>query len=233
MRSVKAIFKKQAKDTYKNMSTLMQFIVYPAVAFAFSMLMGDIKNLSVPNMMASIFVGMGIVIIVAGVIAEDKENKSLRFLVMAGVKPTTYLLGIGSFIFLVSLVPSVAFSLINKFYGQEFWLYMALMMSGVLASILLGAIVGILSKNQQAATGMAMPIAMILGFGPMLAQFNEVVKKIFSIFYTQQLNVVSGCIMTGHELGTVIWKSFATMWINIAILVVLFVFSFTKKGLKS
>jgi ABC-type Na+ efflux pump permease subunit len=34
MRNVKAIFKKQLKDIIKNMGVLVQFIIFPAVAFA-------------------------------------------------------------------------------------------------------------------------------------------------------------------------------------------------------
>jgi len=236
MSSVKAIFKKQAKDTYKNMSVLVQFLVFPAVAFAITMLMDTtaegMPNLT--NMMASVFAGMGLVPLVANIIAEDREKKSLRFLIMAGVKPSSYLLGIGGVIFFVSLLPAIAFSLINEFRGQEFWIYVAAIMSGVSASILLGATIGIISKNQQAATGLAMPIAMVLGFGPIISPFNETVARIFHIFYTQQFNVVAESFGTiaGQRPETSLWQSFGIMWANVAVLAVLFVLAFAKKGLK-
>ena len=103
-------------------------------------------------------------------------------------------------------------------------------MSGVAASIMLGSSIGILSKNQQSATGLAMPFAMILGFGPMMAQFNEDVGRALNFTYTQQLNVVSD-YLTG-EITTPLWQSFAIMWGNVAVLAVMFVIVYAKKGLR-
>jgi len=238
MNSVKAVFKKQVKDTYKNMSVLIQFIIYPAVAFAMTALV-DVSDMGMPNaifttMLASVFVGMALVPGVATIIAEDREKKSLRFLVMAGVKPSVYLLGVGGVTFIASLFPSIAFAFIGGFYGQKFWVFIAVMMSGVTASILLGSTIGIFAKNQQAATGLAMPIAMVLGFGPMIAGFNEQVARWFSPFYTQQLNVVIDNFNTvgDYQSGTSLWQPFAIMWANVVVLAVLFILTFAKKGLR-
>ena len=43
MRCVKAVFKKQLKDFFKNLGVLIQFIIFPAVAFAMTELvaLGD------------------------------------------------------------------------------------------------------------------------------------------------------------------------------------------------
>ena len=234
MSSVKAIFKKQIKDIMKNMSVLVTFFVFPAVAFAFSMLVDNVEGLpNVTNMMASVFAGMGLVPAVAGIIAEDREKKCLRFLVMAGVKPPAYLFGIGSVIFFISFLPAIAFSFINEFRGQDFWIFVAAIMSGAAASIFLGATIGIISKNQQAATGLAMPVAMILGFGPMIAMFNETVERMFGIFYTQQFNVVADSLGLGSGfMPDSLWQSFGIMWINVGVLAVLFIVAFAKKGLR-
>jgi len=238
MRSVKATFKKQIKDIMKNMSVLIQFIIFPVVAYAMTVLIarGDenIPDTMFTTMMAAVFVGMSLISTVAGIIAEDREKKSLRFLVMAGVKPTSYLLGIGGVIFSVSLLPAIAFSMIGGFRGHELIVFMSVMMSGVVASILVGSTIGIFAKNQQAATGLAMPIAMVLGFGPIAAGFNEQVERMFSIFYTQQLNVVidNFYAISGYYSEVSLWQPFAIIWGNISVLVVLFMLVYTKKGLK-
>ena len=244
MSSVKAIFKKQIKDIYKNTSVLIQFIIYPVVAFAMTALVarGDMVNTGESGMsenmfitmMASVFVGMGLIPFVANIVAEDKEKKSLRFLVMAGVKPYGYLLGIGGVVFFASLFPALAFTIMGRFSGEEFWIFLAVLMSGVVASTILGLAIGIHAKNQQAATGLAMPAAMVLGFGPIIAPFNAQVERIFSFFYTQQLNVVMDSFysVTGHQSDTgLLLESFGIIGANIAVLIVLFVIAFAKKGL--
>jgi len=241
MRSVKAIFKKQLKDTIKNMTTLIQFALFPAVAFIIMSVMDtdvipEEMLAAMPNMaimMASIFAGMGLVPLVAGIIAEDREKKSLRFLIMAGVKPSAYLLGVGGVIFLVSMVTAIAFGFISDFSGQNMWIFVATIMSGVAASILLGATIGIISKNQQAATGLSMPVAMLLGFGPMMAQFNGTIARIMHVFYTQQFNVVADNLTTvGYTPDTSLLQSFGIMWANVGVLAVLFIVAYTRKGLK-
>jgi ABC-2 type transport system permease protein len=238
MRSIKAIFKKQLKDTFNNLGVLIQFIIFPAVAFAMTQLVAR-GNENIPDtmfitMMAAIFVGMALIPAVAGIIAEDRERQSLRFLVMAGVKPAGYLMGIGSVIFAASLLPSLAFALMGRFSGTELWLFMAVMMSGVVASTILGLTIGIYAKNQQAAIGLAMPVAMVLGFAPMVATFNEPMMRVTRFFYTQQIDIVLNSFYSvgGYQALTNFWESFGIIGANIAVLVVLFVVAFAKKGLK-
>jgi len=231
MRSAKAIFIKQAKDMFKNPMVLVQFIIFPAVALIMTELISksneDIPNNMFVTMMAAIFAGMALVTSAAGVIAEDIERKSLRFLVMAGVKPHEYLLGTGGFILLTGMIVSIVFGLIGTFTGTEFAKFMTVMTTSVSASILLGAAIGMLSKNQQAATAIGMPIAVILGFTPMIANFNKTVEKAASFLYTQQLNVIV------NDFSANFTKAIIVIGANIAFLTILFVLAYKKKGLKS
>lgn len=267
MRNAKAVFKKQFKGMINSPESLMQFIIFPLIAFIFKILinfedmaemtyemlaaipdmteellavmpdmtfMTDQMMANMPDltiMQAIIFAGMGLIPVVAGIIAEDIEKKSLRFLIMAGVKPSSYLLGIGGVLFFFSLLTSVAFAFIGGFGGWEFWLFSAAMLSGVAASIVLGAAIGILTKNQQSATGLAMPFAVLFGFIPVIAQFNDQVARIFRFTYTQQLNIIAANFTTSANV-TPIWQSFAIMWANVAVFGFIFVLIFKAKGLK-
>jgi len=246
MKNVNAVFYKQLKDTLKNPATLSQFIMYPMMAFIMSvMAVPDFEGVpedilaiiadNMPNMvtmMATVFAGMGLITIIPGIIAEDMEKKSLRFLMMAGVKPGAYLLGVSGVIFIASFFTSVAFSFIGEFSRLDFWIFTAAMMSGAAGSIVLGATFGILAGNQQAASGLVLPVALILGFGPMIAQFNDTVARILHVFYTQQLNVVANYLTMGGS-DTPLWQSFVIMWVNVAVLGVLFVIAYARKGLRS
>jgi ABC-2 type transport system permease protein len=177
------------------------------------------------TMMASIFVGT-LVQPACTIIAEDREKKSLRFLIIAGVKPLAYLLGIGGATFTVSVFSSLALGYIGGFSPDEFMAFMAVMMSGAVASIILGATIGIYSKNQQAATGLSTPIAVGLGIAPMVTLFNERAERVICILYTQQINVVVNDFSAGLA------RPLAVIWINIIVLAVLFVISYVGKGLR-
>jgi len=253
----KAIFKKQTKLIIKNPTILVSFALFPAVAFLISlfidfdsmtagmeyldgmsyemvvtirtMMEGTMPNLT--TMMANMFAGMALIPVVAGFIAEDIEKKSLRFLMMAGVKPMPYLLGVGNVVFVAAFFSTIAFAFIGGFYGVNFWIFIGAMMSGVAGSIVLGATIGILAKNQQAASSLAMPAAMLFGVGPMIAQFNDTVANGLRFIYTQQLNVVAD-YLNGVSADIPLWQSFAIMWANVLVLGVLFAVVYKAKGLK-
>jgi len=229
MRITKAIFTKQAKDLLKNPMVLVMFIIFPAVAFIMTMLIdmeGFLNNNLFVTMMAAIFAGMGLITASAEAIAEDTERKSLRFLVLAGVKPHQYLLGVGGFFLLAGTVTSVIFALIGDFSFQEVMKFLAIMVAGVAASILLGATIGMYSGNRQTATALGMPAAMLVGFTPMIASFNETVERFANILYTQQINVIV------NDFSVSLWRPLLVVAANIAVLTILFIIAYKKKGLK-
>ena len=225
-----AIFTKQAKDMFKNPMVLVMFIVFPVVAFVMTQLVAtsndDTPNNMFVTMMAAIFAGMCLITSAAGYIAEDIESKSLRFLILAGVKPHQYLLGTGGFLLLAGTVTSVLFALIGDFTATETLKFLIIMITGTAASIILGTSIGMLSKNQQAATSLGMPVAMLLGFSPMIATFNETVEKFAGIFYTQQINV----IVNDFSIGLL--RPLLVILANIIVFTALFVAAYRMKGLK-
>ncbi len=231
MRSAKAIFIKQLQDIFKNSAVLVQFVIFPFIALVMTELVAKADE-TIPDTMfiitfSTIFTGMTLIITTTSTIAEDRENKSLRFLVMAGVKPHEYMLGIGGVIMSASVLVTFVFALMGGFAGREFFQFVIIMLLGSVASILLGATIGILSKNQQASIGLSMPIAMILGFSPMVTMFNETVEKFFRVFYTQQINTVV------NDFSANMTESILVILGNIVVLMAVFVLVYKKKGLRS
>jgi len=228
MRSTKAIFIKQATDFMKSPMALVMFLVFPTVAFIMTKFV-DVEGMP-PNMfvtmMAAIFAGMGLITVASDAIAEDIERKSLRFLVIAGVKPHQYLIGTGGFFLIAGTVTAVVFALIGYFTIVETAKFLAVMITGLAASVLLGATIGIFSKNRQTATALGMPAALIVGFVPMLANFNETIEKLGGFLYTQQINVIV------NDFTIDIWRPLLVIGANIMVLTLLFVFAYKKKGLK-
>jgi ABC-2 type transport system permease protein len=230
MRCVKAIFTKQIKDITKNPMVLVMFLVFPAVALIMTQLVArsneDIPNNMFVTTMAAIFAGMGLITSASDVIAEDIERKSLRFLVIAGVKPYQYLLGISGCFLLAGTITAVAFALIGDFTTQETMKFLAVMVSGVATSILLGATIGMFSGSRQTATSLGMPVAVIVGFTPMVAAFNETIEKYTGLLYTQQINVIV------NDFSASLLQPMLIIGANITVLTILFVLAYRKKGLK-
>jgi len=232
MRSISAIFTKQARDALKNATIFIQFILFPIMAFVMTEMMAK-PDPEIPNSMFAVtfgamFAGMTPLTLIAMAIAEDKENKSLRFLSMAGVKPHHYLTGITGFVLIACAVVSVVFALIAEFSGMLMVKFVGVLLLGATASAVLGATVGIFAKNQQAATALATPVAVMLAFIPMLSQFNEAVRKVASVVFTAQMNVIFT-----NEPDASMTEPLLMICANIAVFMGLFVLAYKKKGLNS
>jgi len=230
MRSTKAIFLKQMRDTMKNKMILIQFLMLPILSFIMTEMVAkadeEIPNTMFVTMFAAMFVGMTPLVTAASAIAEDREKKSLRFLVMAGVKPHEYLLGIGGFVFLLSSAASLFFALTGGFGTQDFLKFLSILLLGSLTSTLLGAAIGIFSKNQQQAMAISVPMFMVFAFCPMISQFNETVRLVANVFYTQQINTIVG------DFSSPVLTPLLIILANIVVFAGLFALAYKKKGLK-
>ncbi len=77
MRNVSAIFRKQLKDTLKNKTVLIQFIMFPVLTLIMNNAIridGMPENFFV-NLFATMYIGMAPLTSMAAIIAEEKEKK--------------------------------------------------------------------------------------------------------------------------------------------------------------
>lgn len=226
MNSAIAIFIKQLQDILKNSGVLVQFVIFPGMAFMMTHVveLPDAPGMSEAffvNMFAGVFIGMTLIGTAAIAISEDREKNSLRFLLMAGVKSHEYLLGIGGVVFACALVVNVSFAIMTPDISMiQSLIMLASMMLGAVASIIFGAIIGMLSKNEQAATSVSMAAGSFLGFGPMIAAMsgNETLENLFRVFYT--MNLVSDDFRTvdilqriGIILANIMVLAFVFAWV--------------------
>jgi len=231
MSSILAIFIKQTQDTLKNMGVLVQFIVFPVMAFIMTRFVdvgvGDMSDAFFIIIFASMFIGMTLISSSAVAIAEDREKKSLRFLMMAGVKSHHYLMGVGGVFLVFALVVGSAFVvMMGEISFIERLIMLTSMMLGAIASILFGGIIGMITKNEQSAVSLSTAAGMIMGFGPMIGMFNENIEKIFSIFYTS--NFIYADFSTEGIIGHMI-----VILGNILVLALLFGWVYKKRGLRT
>lgn len=226
-----AIFKKQLKDTLKNKTVLIQFLMFPVMTFVMS---AAIQDETMPSgmfavMFAPMYVGMSPLVSTCAIIAEEKETNTLRTLIMANVKPMEYLLGVGSYVFLLCGLASLAFCFLAEFSGISRLLFYISMLFGIMISILLGAGLGMLSKNQMSATSLSLPFMLVLSFFPMIAMFNKMVGKLSCVLYTQQLMDLAA----DPSPANFTWDRLLILGGNLLIGLLIFLIAYRKRGLQS
>lgn len=229
MRKIFAILKKQCKDTLKNKAVLIQFVMFPAITL---IMQNAISIDGMPTnyfvmLFATMYVGMAPLTAMATVISEEKEKNTLRILMMSNIKSVEYLLGIGGYVFLICMLGSVVFAVAGGYSGVEFAKFLAIMAAGIITSLLMGAAIGVWSKNEMAATSITVPVMLVFAFLPMLSMFNEKIATVSRFTYSQQVQDV----IYGIGNSPVTAESAIVIGLNIICAVVLFSIAYKKCGL--
>lgn len=229
MNNMIAIFKKQIKDTFKNKTVLIQFVMFPVLTVVMNNVIqieGMPKNFFV-SMFAAMYVGMAPLTSISAVIAEEKEQNTLRVLLMSNVKPQEYLLGVGSYIWIACMLGASVMCAAGSYTLQESLAFLGIMAAGILTSLLLGAAIGTRSKNQMMAASVSVPVMMVFSFLPMLAMFNTGIAKVARFTYSQQVVLMLEQI----DARSLRPDSISIVCGNILLFTVLFILSYKKCGL--
>ena len=226
MNNIVAIFKKQLKDTLRNKTVLIQFVMFPIITLIMN---NTIKMQEMPdnffvNLFATMYIGMAPLTSIASIISEEKEKNTLRVLIMSNVKPYEYILGIGSYVWFACMLGGIVICAAGGYNLQTSIVFMGIMAIGILTSLLIGAIIGIWSKTQMMATSIAVPVMMVFSFVPMLSLFNSTIEKIAKVIYSEQINrMLSRINSLQFNMANI-----SVIVINILIAAVLFIIIFKK-----
>ena len=223
MKHISAILWKQLKDTLKNKTILIQFVMFPVMTIIME---NGIEMEGMPEhffatLFAVMFIGMAPLTAMSAIIAEEKEKNTLRVLLMSNVKPMEYLAGVGIYVFLMCMIGASVIAFAGGYKGAELLSFILIMAVGLLVSMFIGAVIGTMSKNQMMATSVMIPVMMIFSFIPMLSMFNDSIKKIGKFTYTQQMNVM----LNNVDNLRLEAEQFLVIGVTVIVAIILFVFA--------
>ena len=230
MKHISAILWKQVKDTLKNKTILIQFLMFPIMTIIMENAI-EIDNMPehfFATLFASMFIGMAPLTAMSSIISEEKEKNTLRVLLMSNVKPLSYLAGVGIYVFVMCMIGACVIGFASGYKGNVLLIFILIMAIGILVSILTGAVIGTMSKNQMMATSVMLPVMMIFSFIPMLSMFNETIKKFGKVIYTQQISTMLNSV-NEFEIKT---EQILVIVITIVVAALAFVFAYKKYGLE-
>lgn len=224
-----AILKKQIKDTLKNKSILIQFVMFPilTIIIANSVTIDGMTDNFFVNLFAIMYIGMAPLVSVSSIISEEKECNTLRVLLMSNVKATEYLVGISFYVVILCILGALVIGLQGNFNNEELLKFMLVMFAGIIVSTLVGAAIGVCSKNQMGATSISVPFMMLFAFVPMLSLFNKTIKKIAVVLYTQQISN----ILNNIDKIQISRESLVIISVNALVALVVFSLIYKKRGL--
>lgn len=229
MNNVFAVFRKQIKDTFKNKTVLIQFVMFPVLTLIMNRTIevdGMPKNFFV-YLFATMYIGMAPLTSIASIIAEEKEKNTLRVLMMSNVKPYEYLSGVGSYVWLACMLGATVICAAGSYEIKTGIVFMAIMAIGILSSLLVGAAIGTWSKTQMVATSMVVPVMMIFSFMPMLSLFNTTIAKVAKYIYSEQISLLLQQISSMHISA----ENILIIAVNMLLAAVLFAVAYKRSGL--
>lgn len=222
---VSAIYIKQMKNFSYNAFILIGLIMAPAMAFLLANFMPIEKGyaLEMGILVNIVFGGANTICVL---IAEEKEKNTLNVLITSTVSAMEFLLSNA----LATLTVTVLFNVI--IYGicgvnLSFALFMLVTTISSLASILLGAIIGLVSKNQMSASCIITPFALILMMIPMFSEISPTLEKISNILFTGQNSI----LLAELARGNLSWWRIGVIFANIFVFCGAFALVYKKVGL--
>ena len=230
MKNIAVIIRKQLSDTLKNKTILIQFLMFPVLVIIFENVVKieDMPEHFFAKLFAVMFVGMAPLTCMSAVISEEKEKNTLRVLLMSNVKPAEYLIGVGAYVFVMCSVGTAVFAAVGGYTGADIVRFIAVMSAGIILSELTGAVIGVFSKNQMTATSVTVPVMMILSFLPMLSTFNDTIKSVAQVTYSQQISE----LINGIGTSSISAQSLIVIAVNFVLAVILFIAAYKRKGLE-
>lgn len=225
-----AILWKQLKDTLKNKTILIQFLMFPCMTVIMenAISIDGMPEHFFANLFAIMYVGMAPLTAMSAIIAEEKEKNTLRVLHMCNVNAFEYLLGNAIYIVFICMIGSLVIAFAGGYRGNDLLSFMLIMLVGHVISMLAGATIGVFSKNQMVATSLTVPSMMIFSFLPMLSMFNDSIGKVAKYFYSEQLYLLI------NDLNSIEIKleTITILGVNICFILSCFIIAYRKVSVK-
>ncbi|MBR0090118.1 MAG: ABC transporter permease [Lachnospiraceae bacterium] len=229
MKNATVIFKKQISDTFKNKTILVQFLMFPVLVVIMenAVKIDDMPEHFFAKLFAVMFVGMSPLTCMAEIISEEKEKNTLRVLLMSNVRPLEYLAGAGAYVFVLCMAGAAVFAVVGGYRGMDLVYFLMAMSAGIILSGLTGAIIGVFSTNQMMSTSLTVPVMMVFSFLPMLSMFNNTIRTVASVTYSQQIsNLINAIGSSGPSTNALL-----VITVNFAAALILFIATYKRRGL--
>ena len=222
IRNCLAIFHKQKIDIIRSKKNLLLFLVFPITLIV----MCTLDDNAAESLLLFIIMGdvMPPMISIASQVAEEREKGIIRGLIYIGVTSVEYLVGMMLCTAMFSFICTCFMCSIleNKLNISILPEIMFIHLAVIICSMVIGAIIGVLAKNQVAVSAMTVPISLCVLFVSILGNSKEKVHYVSQYFYSQ----IAIDLMIKNSVDK---RNMLILLVNISILVIGFVFLYRKR----
>ena len=180
---IKALVWLRNQTIIANKNLLVQVLI---VLYKNFMNLGKDKGLDLMFLCLSTAIAMSVGSTVSTIIAEEKEKKNLKTLLLSGVRSYEYLISVLVHPVVITILNMVLFPIIA---GADLSKIYLVVMLTAMAVILINLCIAAISSTQSKAQMNGLPIMLIVAMGPNLSQMNpdiaNFIKYTFLGAYTE------------------------------------------------
>lgn len=203
MRILKTLIKKDCKNCISNKNIL--FILATPILFCvlYNYVLGDEMQTQYVLQLCSIFtISMIPTSVLPMMIAEEKEKYTLRSLMLANVNGLEFLGSKLVVCTLLTLLDSILVYVIAEGEPEKFPVYLLALLISSSGLLFLGAVAGLLSKDQTSAGTIGSPLMMLVMIPPLFSSMNKTIEKMAVILPTTSFQTILVSSMDGKNLMT-------------------------------
>lgn len=232
IRRVNVLFKKELKDIGKNANVICVCALPVLFTIIYSKIFKE-NSAKIAILILCLQISLVLVsqLVIAVLIAEEKEKNTLRTLMLSGMSPLEFLAGKALITLLTSVVINIAMFFIIGVPVQYLCKYIILTTLVALSMIGIGAVIGAFSSNQMATCIVGMPVMVIFLMIPVLANLNKALESIAKFFPNYNMNLMLIRIFGGKSIGHESLYGMFNILAWIVIIAVCFAAVYNKKGL--
>ncbi|OTN76850.1 hypothetical protein A5886_001929 [Enterococcus sp. 8G7_MSG3316] len=226
------------REILKNKTFLVSAAMVPGFVLMYRLLFDDVENMSGIQVFLLNF-GVSYAMIMVGMfmsatfLAKDKEKQTLRTWMTSSVSSLEYLVSmIIPFLVLTILmiVMVIGISGMNP-EAIDFPVFILVIFLSSLTAIILGMLVGLVSKNQMAASNNSLLFVFIFFLVPTFSDMNQTLERISEFLFT---GVVSNMIAGFGEGGLPLaMQDYLVLIGSLVLAIVAFIMVYRKNGFET
>lgn len=189
MKRVQAIFLKDWKELLKNSYILFTM----AMPLALAAWMGRIgmDNTQFATMPISLSLVIAGCFVQAAMVAEEKEKNTLRGLLLSPANTIEILIGKSALTSTVTIAVIIGSIFLSEFKVPSIPAFILLVIFNLIIFILMGTILGLVSRTVMETSIIGMPIMIIFGMGTMVNSIvdSKIIQSILNYLPNEQFNM--------------------------------------------
>jgi len=152
------------------------------------------------NMILNMNLVMVATLIMAMLIAEEKEKNTLRTLMLTSLSPVEFLIGKALITIFISVIVNIAIFFMLGIQLQYLLMYFIITTAVLISMVEIGAVIGIVSKNQMTTGTIGTPLGLFLFMIPTLSGLNKTFYKIATLLPNYNSIVILKKVFEGKNI---------------------------------